>query len=390
MTTVSVIIPARNAAPWIGNAIRSVAAQTRVAHEIIVVNNASIDDTCAIVRHLRTDLPQLGLISNPRDLGPAASRNVGINQASGEWIALLDADDWFSPTRLRHLTDLGARTGADIVADNQLFVQGQDEPPLRTLFPARDGRIETIGLEAFLRRDRIVKHGNLGLLKPIFRRAFLVSTGLRYDEDPAIIVGEDSLFYVSCLIAGAEILLTHDPLYYYRRVPRSLSACVSAEAIHTLKNKNIALLARLSPGAATGLAGVIERRIADFDDMIAFRKIVAGLRNGDWTGAARHLIANRNRVPFFGRHVMEVLAMRLTDRIRRWYAGARRAPPLSLEVIDAAVQVESTSTRSIASATTTQMYPTAANSFGNTTHYNGQTNGQPWNMTRQDFGGMTT
>src|SRR5450631_1447739 len=214
MPTVSVIIPARNAAPWIRNAIRSVAAQTLAACEIIVIDNASTDDTCAVVHQMQLNIPGLILVRNSRDLGVGASRNIGIDRATGDWTAFLDSDDWFAPTRLSRLTELGERAGARIVADNQFFTLGPDEPPLRTLIATRGGRVEMVDLESFLRHDRVVAIGNFGLLKPIFRREFLKAVGVRYDEDPAIKIGEDSLFYISCLITGERMLLTDEALYF--------------------------------------------------------------------------------------------------------------------------------------------------------------------------------
>ena len=79
MTTVSVIIPVRNAARWLGEAIDSVLRQTMPAQEIIVVDNASVDDTCAVFEQVRSAAPAIGLVRNLRYLGPAASRNIGID-----------------------------------------------------------------------------------------------------------------------------------------------------------------------------------------------------------------------------------------------------------------------------------------------------------------------
>ena len=274
MTTVSVIIPARNAARWIGDAISSVATQTQAACEIIVIDNASTDDTCTVVGQMQVAIPELILVRNQQDLGPGASRNIGIGRAKGDWIAFLDADDWFAPTRLKRLTELGERTGASIVADNQFFTLGPDEPPLRTLIATHGGQLEMIDLEAFLRFDRTVAIGNFGLLKPIFRREFLTVVGVRYDEDPTITIGEDSLFYISCLITGERILLTDEALYFYRRHPASLSHAVTTGSVRVLNRKHRELLARLPAEASSGLAEAIDQTLADQDDMMAYRELV--------------------------------------------------------------------------------------------------------------------
>jgi succinoglycan biosynthesis protein ExoO len=197
--SVSVIIPARNASRWIVDAIHSVARQTIPAQEIIVVDNASTDETCAVVERLKLAVPSVTLVRNPRDLGPAASRNIGIDRAVGDWVGFLDADDWFAPERLQVLIDLGMREDAAIVADNQFFTHGAKKLRVRTLMPAADRRFQKIDLEAFLRRDGISAIGNLGLLKPVIRRRFLTETGVRYDEDQAIGV---RILYSTCVVSS--------------------------------------------------------------------------------------------------------------------------------------------------------------------------------------------
>lgn len=86
---VSVVIPAKNAAAYVGETIASALAQGDVA-EVIVVDDDSTDDTVAIVRAVRD--PRLRLIYND-SAGVSAARNLGARYASGEWLLFLDADD---------------------------------------------------------------------------------------------------------------------------------------------------------------------------------------------------------------------------------------------------------------------------------------------------------
>jgi succinoglycan biosynthesis protein ExoO len=328
VTTVSVIIPARNAARWISNALCSVAAQTLAAREVIVIDNASTDDTCTVVQQMQVTIPELILVRNQGDLGPGASRNIGIRRATSDWIALLDADDWFAPTRLRRLTELGERTGASIVADNQFFTLGPDEPPLRTLIATHGGKLEMIDLEAFLRRDRVVAIGNFGLLKPIFRREFLKVVGIRYDEDPAIKIGEDSLFYISCLITGERILLTDEALYFYRRHPASLTHTVTTESMRVLISKNRELLARLRAEADSSLAEAIDQAFADQDDIMAYLELVELLRGRRWLAALLRLLASRGRTFFLVHRATQGLAGRIAEsQLRRSIVNKIHARP---------------------------------------------------------------
>ena len=92
-SAVSVIIPAKNAAAYIGEAIASALAQADVA-EVIVVDDGSTDDTVAIVQAVRD--PRLRLMMNDAS-GVSAARNLGARTARGDWLMFLDADDRLRP-----------------------------------------------------------------------------------------------------------------------------------------------------------------------------------------------------------------------------------------------------------------------------------------------------
>ncbi|MGA7180311.1 MAG: glycosyltransferase family 2 protein [Thiobacillaceae bacterium] len=94
----SVIIPAHNSAKTLARSIDSVLAQTWPAHEIIVVDDASSDETSAVATAFGT---QIRYLRREHNSGVSAARNYGVEQANGDWLAFLDADDWYFPERLR-------------------------------------------------------------------------------------------------------------------------------------------------------------------------------------------------------------------------------------------------------------------------------------------------
>lgn len=95
---VSVVVPAHDAHASIEAALRSALAQTRLPDEIIVVDDGSKDATATIARGLGAPVR---VISQAQG-GPSAARNTGVDAASGEWIAFLDADDEWHPAKLEH------------------------------------------------------------------------------------------------------------------------------------------------------------------------------------------------------------------------------------------------------------------------------------------------
>jgi len=99
---VSVIMPAYNAEATIDQSIQSVLDQTYQNWELIIVNDASTDNTLAFVQKNLPAFIQKNLlvIENPTNQGVAASRNTAISHASGQYLAFLDSDDMWLPDKL--------------------------------------------------------------------------------------------------------------------------------------------------------------------------------------------------------------------------------------------------------------------------------------------------
>ena len=107
---VSIIMPSYNTAPFIEESIRSVLAQTYTDWELIIVDDASNDNTDDVVQRVflsgaqaeSKDLPssRIRYLTNDRNRGAAYSRNRALREAKGKWIAFLDSDDLWAPEKL--------------------------------------------------------------------------------------------------------------------------------------------------------------------------------------------------------------------------------------------------------------------------------------------------
>ncbi len=93
-------MPARNAAPFVAAAIESALAQTYGNFELLVVDDASTDQTADIVVGYAAKDPRVRLLRRAESGGGAVARNMALREARGEWIAVLDADDLWRPRRL--------------------------------------------------------------------------------------------------------------------------------------------------------------------------------------------------------------------------------------------------------------------------------------------------
>ena len=94
---ISVIIPSWNAERYIAKAIESCLRQTFPPHEIVVVDDASTDSTAEVAESFPSPVQVIRLAEN---MGESVARNRGVQASTGDWLAFLDADDWFLPEKL--------------------------------------------------------------------------------------------------------------------------------------------------------------------------------------------------------------------------------------------------------------------------------------------------
>lgn len=219
----SIVVPAYNAAGFIGRSIASIRQQTLKDLEILVVDDASTDDTVATVKALQVHDQDIRLFEQDRNGGAAVARNTGIAQARGRYIAFLDADDIMLPQRLEHLIRHAEEQQLDIVADNQVlhdsyldrqvgllaFNESRHPQPLTALSFLK-GSSNVPSLREILTGSRAAY---FPLIKPIIRRAFLTEHQLRYD--PACRFGEDFDILIRCLLEGASASIVPQAYYVY-------------------------------------------------------------------------------------------------------------------------------------------------------------------------------
>ena len=224
---VSIIIPTYNCEDYIAQALESVFAQTYSNFEIVVVDDASTDSTLEVVYSFND--PKLVVIPNQQNKGVSSVRNCGIKQAKGNWIALLDSDDWYAPERLEKLLEVALKQNGDLVADDLFLIHDREQYPWSTLLQENQPRrnaIELIDGARFVTTDRPApinapRNWSFGYTKPLMRREFLLKHSIEYNE--SINVGEDFVLYLECLQKKARFLLVSRPYYYYRIRELSLS-----------------------------------------------------------------------------------------------------------------------------------------------------------------------
>ncbi|MDZ8050726.1 MAG: glycosyltransferase family 2 protein [Aulosira sp. ZfuVER01] len=220
---VSVIVPAYNTEAYIARAIESVLQQTMSDLEVIVVDDASTDRTVEIARSF-TD-KRLKVLVNEQNLGASGARNRALREAQGEWVAVLDSDDWYAPERLAKLVHIADTENADMIADDLYLIQDGQDSPWSTLIRQSGENINQLKIidpVYFAKTDLYGKPGlHLGISKPLFKRDFLIKNGIKYDRNLTVV--QDFWLDMYCLINGAKFVLVPEPYYFYRSRQGSLT-----------------------------------------------------------------------------------------------------------------------------------------------------------------------
>lgn len=172
---VTVVITAHDDGAFIDTALHSVRRQDLREWECVVVDDASVDDTCAVVlRHAEED-PRISLVRRDRNVGLAAARNTGIASARGEFVTFLDADDFMFPSTLGARVR-AARSDDPRVAGSWCDWASVDEATGLEYQPKRAGSFDTIDYLTGGGENQVIS------TSPMIRRDVLVSLG-GYDDE---------------------------------------------------------------------------------------------------------------------------------------------------------------------------------------------------------------
>jgi glycosyltransferase involved in cell wall biosynthesis len=113
MPKISIIIPVYNAENYLEECLLSISQQTFGDFEILAINDGSTDRSLEILKKYQEKEPRLQVISQ-ENKGVSAARNLGLENAQGEYITFVDADDWLHPETLEQYIEI-AKKKSDIV-----------------------------------------------------------------------------------------------------------------------------------------------------------------------------------------------------------------------------------------------------------------------------------
>ena len=204
----SVLIPVYNVAPYLEECLESVLSQDFIDLEVLCVDDASTDGSDRILRAYAKADPRIRLFRQDRNRGQAAARNLALREARGEYVYMLDADDWILPGTLSMLMNIAEEEQTDVIGfENRQFADDPafEEAAAQTLFTYRDAEGLYEGTGAFI---RVVTGDVLSPSVPTYliRRAFLEEKDLRFTEG---IFHEDIGFIFEMLLLADSVRLLH-------------------------------------------------------------------------------------------------------------------------------------------------------------------------------------
>ena len=231
MTIISTIIPVRNGAEYIPDALASISRQSILPDEILVVDDGSTDNTVDVVYKISKSNPAIQLLEGPQK-GPGPARNVALKKARGDIITFLDADDLWPADKMQiQLTRLKNEPHVDVVSG---FVRYFDQLCKDTLAPAEDSRTNDIF------------HVHLGAA--VFRRSVFDKLG-QFHED--MLYSEDVDLILKIRESDFPMTILKHITLYYRRHENAMTAKMTRDES---KSFNMAILRSMMRRRAAGIS----------------------------------------------------------------------------------------------------------------------------------------
>lgn len=214
---VTVVIPAHNRAGFLPEAIDSCIEQSGIETEVIVVDDASQDETRDVLAACGTSITAIHL---EKSIERGAARNLGARSGSGRFVAFLDSDDKWYPDKLQRQLSVMNSAAVSITGIDMIDETGR--PMGRTLLPPKDGHRQVFLFNPY----------PAGPSTLVIERELFLSLG-GFPEERQVQGSEDWLFFMSLAIKRQEIAALREPLVHYRVHQNNFSADIPAVARST-------------------------------------------------------------------------------------------------------------------------------------------------------------
>lgn len=196
MPTISCIIATRNRKNLVDRAIQSVLNQTYPCRQLIIIDDASSDNTFDYLKNTYNN-QKIKILKNSTPLGPAATRNIGIEKAFGEYISFIDDDDEWLPEKIERQIILTYK-GYEFVTMTRANYMISDRSKCQIYGP----KLDKVRLKDLFRRNVIIN------VSPLIKTSFMKK--VKFDEN--LWCGEDYDAWIRLLETGIKTINLNSPL----------------------------------------------------------------------------------------------------------------------------------------------------------------------------------
>jgi glycosyltransferase involved in cell wall biosynthesis len=217
MPTLSVIVPVHNVENYLGECLESLITQTLTDLEIIVVNDATTDNSEDVIRSYMAKDCRIRYYHHETNRGPGGARNTGVRQSQGDWITFVDADDWLATNCLEHTMQIVNETLCDCImfGASRVSDTGEQLPNASYLRVTPSSNIRR------LIAGRAISPAN------IFRKSDIQDI-----EFPENIKHEDDAFWFKYIVSITPRIACDSTRYYhYRARPGSIMTDTSTSRL---------------------------------------------------------------------------------------------------------------------------------------------------------------
>lgn len=203
---VSVIVPIYRVAKYLPKCIESIRNQDYQNIEIILVDDGSDDESGSIADEYASIDERVTVIHKP-NAGVSSARNVGLDNAGGDYVCFVDGDDYIMPDYVSYLLSLAEDNDTDISVTTTMF--GNFDETQSTDESAQIYNAEKATELMLCYRFPI------GVYCRMFKKSFLDEQGIRFRQE--LFIGEGFNFNMDCFQRANKIAVGHRKVYYYRR-----------------------------------------------------------------------------------------------------------------------------------------------------------------------------
>lgn len=232
MAKVSIVVPVYNVEEYLEEALRSLVRQTLLDIEIVVVNDGSTDGSLEIIRRFMEKDSRIVLIDK-KNGGYGKAMNVGLDRATGEYIGILEPDDYVSLDMYEDLYEVAKENDLDFVkADFYRFTTDDETGNMQMFYNHLDKTREHYNQLVNPSQDPFLTTFIMNTWSGIYKKSFLDGHGIRHHETPGAAFQDNGFFWQTFVYAKRAMFL--DRPYYRNRRDNPNSSVNSREKVYCI------------------------------------------------------------------------------------------------------------------------------------------------------------